>query len=414
MKILILGASGMIGGAVAKILAARGHEVIGGCRRRPGRQEYMAVDYAIDRQPEIWLPRLQGVDVVINAVGIIAETATQSFAALHAEAPIALFRACTQAGVRRVVQISALGADPEAATAYWRSKGTADQFLMGSELDWVIFRPSLVFGAHGASTRMFRSLAALPVLSLPARLGSMAPVHVDDLAWAVALAAESGEPRREIVPACGPEALDLAEYISLMRLAMGWERPWRILLPQCWAEGAARLAHKLGGGPLSPDNLAMLAASQPVESEPLRRLLGRPLRHPRAFLDRDDRPTALLDLTLPAARVVLALLWIWSGLVSLFAFPIEQSSAWLARCGLAGMETLALWGLSLLDIGLGVLTLAWPRRRLWLAQGAVVLAYTLGVGVCLAEFWLHPFGPLSKNLAILLLIGLLYLAEERR
>ena len=91
--------------------------------------------------------RLRGVDVVVNAVGILRERRTASFAAIHEQGPAALFEACIRAGVPKVVQISALGAEPDAPTGYFRSKAAGDTLLSKLPLEWVIVQPSLVFGA---------------------------------------------------------------------------------------------------------------------------------------------------------------------------------------------------------------------------------------------------------------------------
>ena len=84
--------------------------------------------------------------MVVNAVGILRESGNATFQALHVDAPVALFHACVQADVKKVVQISALGADTEAASRYHLSKKHADDTLAELPIRWVIMQPSLVFG----------------------------------------------------------------------------------------------------------------------------------------------------------------------------------------------------------------------------------------------------------------------------
>lgn len=165
-RILICGADGFIGAALADALQATGHQVSRGVHRVADKDGELHLDYRQLRAPPQWLAVLPDVDVVINCVGIIRETPLVSFAPLHEEAPKALFQACAQRGVRRVLQLSALGADVNGSTAYFRSKGRADAALQMTELDWTVVRPSLVIG--GYSTLLFRRLASLPVLVLPA------------------------------------------------------------------------------------------------------------------------------------------------------------------------------------------------------------------------------------------------------
>src|SRR5690349_5930446 len=116
MRILLTGATGFIGRAVALALQDRGHTVVRVQRRAGGLgEEVVQADYAQVPSRDWWLPRLVGIDAVVNAVGILREQAGQTFAALHTEAPAELFRACAAAGVGTVVQVSALGADARAS-----------------------------------------------------------------------------------------------------------------------------------------------------------------------------------------------------------------------------------------------------------------------------------------------------------
>ena len=97
MVVLLTGASGFIGSHLAKALAAAGHRVICAVRNPGSRHDprfgYIAADFTRDFDSSAWLPRLAGVDVIINAVGIIRETAQQSFDAIHVRGPVALFQA---------------------------------------------------------------------------------------------------------------------------------------------------------------------------------------------------------------------------------------------------------------------------------------------------------------------------------
>ena len=175
LHILVTGATGFVGSHVTRHLLARGHRVtacvrnvVAARRRFPetgATPEVIPCDFSRDLRPTDWVPRLAGIDAVVNTVGIIRELRGQSYAALHTKAPAALFRACAQAGVRRVVQVSALGADQDAHAPYHISKRDADDVLAALDLDWVILRPSIVYGSGGKSTEFFRATAALPVLA---------------------------------------------------------------------------------------------------------------------------------------------------------------------------------------------------------------------------------------------------------
>ena len=119
MNILLTGASGFIGSHLLRRLHAAGHRITA-CVRQPqaaarrfAGADDIACDFSRDTPEAAWLPRLEGIDVVINAVGIIRETRRQTFTALHSATPEALFRAAARCGVKKVIQISALGADED-------------------------------------------------------------------------------------------------------------------------------------------------------------------------------------------------------------------------------------------------------------------------------------------------------------
>ena len=128
------------------------------------------LDFSKALTAEAWLPHLAGIDAVINAVGVLRDSAGRPLQAMHADAPIALFDACAAAGVRRVVQISALGI-AHSATRYASTKRAADEHLLAlteqGRLNGCVLRPSVVFGAGGASSQLFLALARLPALLLP-------------------------------------------------------------------------------------------------------------------------------------------------------------------------------------------------------------------------------------------------------
>lgn len=149
MRILLTGCSGFIGQRLVDALLADRHQLVCAVRHRqisshPG-LSYISVDFSNDTEKSAWLARLVGIDAVINTVGIFRETAGQTFAALHVATPRALFAACADTpGIALVVQVSALGADGDATTAYHPSKQTADDFLAALPVRSSIVQPSLV------------------------------------------------------------------------------------------------------------------------------------------------------------------------------------------------------------------------------------------------------------------------------
>ncbi len=421
MVILLTGATGFIGSRLAAALRVAGHAVISATRSplAPGEAgPELHVDFAKDVEPAVWAPRLAGVDVVINSVGLLQESGSQTFEALHAAAPIALFEACASAGVRRVVQISALGADDAAQSAYHLSKRAADEALARLPIDWVIVQPSLVYGRGGASAALFDSLAAAPLIPLPGRgRQQVQPVHVDDVVDGIVALLERPDVRAVTVPFVGPEALTLRAFLGALRKALGFGRALFVPVPT----PLVRLAARVGVGLLSTETLQMLERGNVADAAPLQRLLCRRARSVEEFVSRADRASAareaLLHVFLPGLRVGVAVMWLVAGIVSLGLYPVEESLRRIAVAGITAQPaaSVVLYGAALLDLALGVATLVMRRRQwLWLAQIALVLVYTAIVSIRMPELWLEPFGPIAKNVPVLALLWFMYALDGRR
>ena len=425
MRVLLTGASGFIGRAVAQALRERGHAVVRVLRHPPaGSADVVQADFSGIPRRGWWAGQLAGIDAVVNAVGILREQHGQTFRALHTEAPVELFQACASAGVRTVIQVSALGADARARSAYHLSKRAADDVLRALPLAGAIVQPSLVYGPGGTSAALFDKLALAPVLPFP-QGGRMLvqPVHLDDVVQGIVRLVEAPPLSVATLAFAGPQPLPLREYLADLRGALGEPRgQWVVALPASLFRGAAALAGHLPGSLLDAETADMLLAGNATQSNALPELLGRAPRAPRDFVapaQRElQRRAAAVDLWHPVLRAALAFLWIWTALVSLVLYPAQDSYALLARVGLHGaLATLALYGAALLDLLLGVLTLAAPtrwRRPVWLAQFALVAGYTALITFFLPEYWLHPYGPVSKNLPLLALIALLWSLEPPR
>src|SRR5215218_5057827 len=166
MRVLVLGAGGFIGGRVVICLLAHGHAVI--CagrnpdklRRRFPACPAIRADLLTD-DIYAWLPRLAGIDAVVNAAGILRGKLEH----VHHRGAVALFDACAETSVPRLLQISALGAGTQPGSHFLATKHQADAHLLRlaserGEQGWCVLRPSLVIGRGGASTALFCALAA--------------------------------------------------------------------------------------------------------------------------------------------------------------------------------------------------------------------------------------------------------------
>ena len=425
MRILLTGASGLIGKQLLATLLAEGHHVTCAMRSPPNgastRLGYIHADFTQDTDKSLWLARLRGVDAVINAVGIFREQGRQTFAAVHTDTPCALFAACAESdSVQLVIQLSALGADKDAETPYHLSKRAADDCLARLPLRAFVVQPSLVYGSGGASARFFKMLASMP---FGIRFGQGAqmvqPIHVDDVADAIAglvrqplpVAADGVTARR--IPLVGPQAMPFTDYLKALRAGMGLGRLRVLRLPAVFA----RLAARLRLGLLDPDAWRMLERGNSADPAMTARLLGRAPRAPSTFIDNPgaERAQAKLGWLLPVLRIAVALVWIATAIVSVGLYPVEQSYQLLERTGVpAELAPLMLYGAAALDLLLGLATLLLARRRwLWLAQLGLIGFYSVVIAFKLPEFLLHPYGPLTKNLPMLAAIWLLYELEEK-
>jgi uncharacterized protein YbjT (DUF2867 family) len=420
VNMLVVGAAGFIGRHLVWRLFGSGHAVRP-CGTDPARLRRLfpglpsiPADYRRD-SAKSWAPRLAGVDVVINAAGLIRETGGRSYRAVHTQGPIALFDACVAAGVGRVLQVSALGADAGAVSRYHLSKRAADDRLAtlevaGERLDWCVLRPSLVLGPGGRSTELFAAIAAAP---WPVRLGPgtwrVQPIHIDDLTAIVERLLERPPPWPRRLDLVGPEPVDTDRLVMAFRHWLGEPpRPfWRMPVPLLRA--VAWLGDRLGAGPLTGESLAMLMRGNVAPVAPLIETTGYRPKSLEATLaaipcGAAERWRAKLSPLRAPLRISLALLWIASGLVSLGLYPVASSLVLLAEVGLEGAPALAaLYGAALWDLALGAALLVRFRPVLVGAlQLATMVAFTLIITSFLPEAWLHPFGPVTKNVPLAL------------
>ncbi len=268
MKVLLTGASGFIGGHLKTALEASEYEVVA-CSRQSG------YDFNKMLSADDWLPHLEGVNAVINAVGIIVETKQQHFDILHRQAPVALFKACEQAGIKRVIQISALGADDQAFTPYQLSKKAADDQLRQSDLEWFVLRPSLVYGKGGDSMAMFQQLSSLPIIPL---VGDgqyqVQPVHVSDVVAAVMQCLQAEVAPQQTLDVVGAYPLTFEDWLQAIRRQGGRKKAMVLKTPFSLMLAVARVGQYIMPI-MGPDNLRMLRAGNTADVSAITEFLGR-------------------------------------------------------------------------------------------------------------------------------------------
>jgi NADH dehydrogenase len=229
-NVLVLGGSGFLGRHVVRQLAARGLAVRVPTRNRERTKELIllpTVDVVqADVHDDATLRGLvQSADAVINLVGILHG----DFERAHVQLPQRIAAACTQAGVQRLLHVSALKAAADAPSAYLRSKGAGEAAIRGAQgdhLQTTLLQPSVIFGREDRFLNLFARLArALPVIVLASPAARFQPVHVDDVARAIAAALSDARSFGQAYALCGPRVYTLRELVAYVVHSLGLRRP---------------------------------------------------------------------------------------------------------------------------------------------------------------------------------------------
>jgi uncharacterized protein YbjT (DUF2867 family) len=430
LRVLLTGATGLIGRAVLASLNGAGHAVVAVARspasaaRLPEAATCIALDIAKATSPADWLPHLVGVQAVVNCAGVLQDNPRDSTAGVHVEGAAALFAACEQAGVRRVVQISAIGVDRGGGTtAFARTKLAGDEALMARNLDWAILRPSVVVGrqAYGGSA-LFRALAALPIQPHQADAGPLQVVQLDDLVRTVLFLLRPGAPSRLVLEVVGPERLSLEAVLGAYRRWLGLRQARFVTLPGWLAHAAFRVGDLIGllgwRPPLRSTTRHELARGAVGDPAPWTRLTG---LEPRALgvalaaepASVQERWFARLYFAKPLMLGVLALYWVATGLVALGpgwedAVGLVQDAGFPAAAPLAAAGAIAD-----IAIGIAIAVRRTARPALWAAL-ALSIAYLALATLLLPALWADPLGPLLKvaPLVVLILVALAILDDR--
>jgi uncharacterized protein YbjT (DUF2867 family) len=285
VRVLVTGATGFVGPKVANAIVDAGHEVRvlerrTGAAERAGVRAQEAVrgdmtDAASLRQAA------EGQDVVVHLVAI-RQGAAEQFQRVMIEGTRNLLAAC-DAGVKRFVLMSALGTSEQTKdlVPYFNAKWQQEQDVKGSGLEYVIFRPSFVFGPEGGILPTFARLARLsPVTGI---VGSgrqrIQPIWIDDVAAYFAAAVDRPDAANQTFEVGGPDAVTWNEFWQRLRGVLGIRRRPTLHLPVRLMRIPATVTERLPGNiPLTRDLLTMLEAGDNVVSNDLAvRTFGIPL-----------------------------------------------------------------------------------------------------------------------------------------
>jgi len=432
-KILVLGASGLIGRNLTDDLRIRGFETIGVARRFSASQRSNALDLEMPvmAMASAVLARLlrdRAIDVVVNCLGVLQDGPGSDTSAVHRDFVARLVQAIADSGrVIRLIHVSIPGAAHEDKTAFATTKREAERLIEASGIPHAILRPGFVIApaAYGGSA-MVRALAAFP-LALPANESAtpFQPVAVEDIAETVAwlAAREPDDPAARAVSwdLMQPQKVSLGGVIDQFRFAFGTADWPRITMPAFLLDVGARLS----------DLVNRLGWMPPMRSTAIAELRRGVTGDPGAWMKATgivpktiaqaigQRPAIIQDkwfarLFLTKALVVASLVafWVVSGFIALFiSYP--AAAGILSSHGFPpALVDPVTTGTSLMDMSIGVLIAFRRTCAIGLVAGIIAsLGYMVGAAILTPDLWIEPLGALVKTgpAIVLMFVALLTL-----
>lgn len=432
-KILVLGASGLIGRFVTDDLRLRGFDVFGVARRFSPSQKQSASDLelpvmSMDAAALARLIREREADVVVNCLGVLQDGPGSDTGAVHRDFVARLLAALRDSGRPvRLVHISIPGVAGEDRTAFSRTKREAERLIAASDVAYAILRPGFVVApaAYGGSA-VLRALAAFP-LALPAKEAAtpFQPVAVADISATIAwlAARDIDEPATRAVSwdLMQPQPVTLEDVIDQFRWSFGTSRWTTITMPALLLDLGAKLSDLAGRLGWRPPirTTAIAELRRGVTGDPsawteatgiVPKTLAQAVGGHAASVQ--DKWFARLFLVKALIITSLALFWTVSGFIALFvSYPAAVGL--LGAHGfpppLIGPVTVAT---SLMDMAIGILIAFRRTCATGLIWGIVAsLGYMVGAAILTPDLWIEPLGALVKTgpAIVLMLVALLTL-----
>jgi uncharacterized protein YbjT (DUF2867 family) len=432
-KILVLGASGLIGRFVTDDLRLRGFQVFGVARQFSPSQRQSAADLelpvmSMDTAGLMRLIRERDVDVVVNCLGVLQDGPGSDTGAVHRDFVARLLAAIRDSGRPvRLVHISIPGAANEDRTAFSQTKREAERLIAASGAAYAILRPGFVVApaAYGGSA-MLRALAAFP-LQLPADESAtpFQPVAVEDIAATIAWLADRDiddlATRAVIWDLMQPQPVTLSGVIDQFRWSLGTSRWPRVTMPAFLLDLGARLgdlANRLGWMP-PMRTTAIAELRRGVTGDPsgwmeatgiVPKTITQAVGGYAATIQ--DKWFARLFLVKALVIASLALFWTVSGFIALF-ISYSAAAGILSSHGFPPSLVAPVTVLtSLMDMSIGVLIAFRRTCAIGLVAGILAsLGYMVGAAILTPDLWIEPLGALVKTgpAIVLMLVALLIL-----
>jgi uncharacterized protein YbjT (DUF2867 family) len=273
MNIATAGGTGFIGKVIIKKLVEAGHHVVALIRQgsllKIASFSGTESRYIYFDSPSTIIKTLEDCQAVVNLIGIIKETKENSFDFAHHLIPMSLVKAAQEAGIKRFIQMSALGVESNLDTEYMRTKRLGENVVKASGLDWTIFRPSVVFGPEDQFVNMFaRMIKRLPVVPV---IGDgnyrLQPVSVNNIAEAFVKCLDMPKTFQKIYDVAGPNKYTFNEMLDVIGKALGKKRVRKFPQPLWLIQLLANLFGRFSFFPVTTDQIKMLLAENVSDDE---------------------------------------------------------------------------------------------------------------------------------------------------
>lgn len=277
MKIAVTGGFGFVGRNLVNRLLTDNHEVVVLSYARSDLSVYNGVvkliHGSIDNRTSLEAA-FNNCDIVIHLVGIIAETKSKTFIQTVIEGTKNIVLASQAVSVKKIIYVSALGTNSQAKSKYHQSKYKAEQIITESGIQYLIIRPSLIYGEGDGFVSMLKKMITYsPVLPV---IGDgkykMQPVYIDDLTEVIAKSISQPAVKNKIIDVAGPEKLEYLEILYILKSVLNKKR-MNLFLPVLLMKFIASVMEKIvKPAPLTTDQIIMMEAGNTGDIEEMIRI----------------------------------------------------------------------------------------------------------------------------------------------
>jgi nucleoside-diphosphate-sugar epimerase len=426
MHILVAGATGFVGFWLTRELIEKGYKVTCAVKNTNQAKQMFPeaaiifCDFAEEQSESYWQEQLKEVDVIVNCIGLFYHSEKSILWRVHLHTPKVIFTVANQLKLKKVIQLSALGIE-QYNTAYAQSKLAAEQFLQENiQIPYFILKPSFIYGPGSKGGILLLNSLAMFIgkIPLPGNGGQLfQPIFVFDLVKSMLSLIQHAGDLSETIHCVSKDKISLKTMLQELARWMGRKRISFLPVPQRFLQLGAYLGSILRSPLINKESVQMLQAGCSTSEEKEKQFTKLCKLQPLSFsqginyfpVTEAIKWQAKLFFIPSLLRFALAITWIFGGVTGALFFK-ETSYSLLASLGLPDfLQMISLYGSSLIDIFIGLSLLFNIKiKQNCIAQLIVISSYTLLVTLFFPWYWLEPFGPIVKNIPIIICILILY------